>query len=346
MKQKLLYMLVVSSVLLVGCGSQNKEVVEESSTPVASSDIPESAVGEYPIVIDNAFGQTVINEKPVNIVSISWGNQDVPLALGVAPVGVSKANFGLLDANGLSPWTAHEYENLGTTPITFDETDGLDFEAINDANPDVILAAYSGITKEDYDMLSQIAPVVAYKNSPWQTSWREQIELNSKGIGMEAEGLELISSLETLIAEKVANYPTLNGKTVAFMYFNPADLGNFYVYTPIDPRVSYLEDLGMVVPQNIIDLGKNSSEFAIKVSAEYIEELNDVDLIVTYGDTALLDALKNDKLLGTVPAIKNGSVAIIDVNSAVGGGTTPSALSIPYTIDGYLKLLSDALGQE
>ena len=41
----------------------------------------------------------------------------------------------------------------------------LDFEAISDANPDVILAAYSGITQEEYDTLSEIAPVVAYQTS-------------------------------------------------------------------------------------------------------------------------------------------------------------------------------------
>ncbi len=344
MKLKVLSIMLLSAVLVTGCGSKNTESIEDSSTAVSTA-TSESSTEEYPIVIDHAFGQTVINEKPTNIVTIAWGNQDVPLALGVAPVGVSRATFGQLDENGLSPWTAEAFTNLGVTPVTFDETDGLDFEAINNTNPDVILASYSGITKEDYDMLSQIAPVVAYVESPWQTSWREQIALSSKGIGREKDGEELITSLETLITDKIAQYPNLKGKSVVFAYFNPADLGSFYVYMPIDPRVSYLEDLGMVIPQNITDLGKDSNEFMVKLSAEYIEELQNVDLIITYGDEELLKALQNDKLLSTVPSIKNGSVALIDVNSAIGGGTTPSALSIPYTIDDYLKLLSDALGQ-
>ena len=42
--------------------------------------------------------------------------------------------------------------------MLFDETDGIDFEAVADTDPDVILAAYSGLTQEDYDTLSEIAP--------------------------------------------------------------------------------------------------------------------------------------------------------------------------------------------
>ena len=51
--------------------------------------------------------------------------------------------------------------------------DGLDYEAISDSNPDIILAAYSGITQEEYDLLSEIAPVVAYPENAWQTLWRD-----------------------------------------------------------------------------------------------------------------------------------------------------------------------------
>ena len=50
--------------------------------------------------------------------------------------------------------------------MLFDETDGIDFEAVADTEPDVILAGYSGLTQEDYDTLSEIAPVVAYPEAP------------------------------------------------------------------------------------------------------------------------------------------------------------------------------------
>ena len=37
----------------------------------------------------------------------------------------------------------------------------------------MILAPYSGITEEQYELLSEIAPTVAYPDEPWTTPWRE-----------------------------------------------------------------------------------------------------------------------------------------------------------------------------
>lgn len=145
--------------------------------------------------------------------TVQWANHDVALALGVVPVGFSAANFGVQDDSGLLPWTKEKLDELGVTdPNVFMDTDGLDFEAISDAKPDVILASYSGITQEDYDLLTQIAPVVAYPTAPWATTWREQVELNSKGMGMEEEGKQLIADVEKMIAEKLEAYPQIDGK--------------------------------------------------------------------------------------------------------------------------------------
>ena len=44
-------------------------------------------------------------------------------------------------------WTNEAFASLGVDePNVFDDTDGLDFEAINNAEPDVILAVYSSAT--------------------------------------------------------------------------------------------------------------------------------------------------------------------------------------------------------
>lgn len=49
------------------------------------------------MTIKHAYGETIIESEPKNIATISWWNQDVPLALGIVPVGVSKANYGKSD---------------------------------------------------------------------------------------------------------------------------------------------------------------------------------------------------------------------------------------------------------
>lgn len=338
---------IALAISLAGCSNpdtssngQNNATPSEVTGEIPSND---EVSAEYPITIKHAFGETVIEKKPERIASISWGNQDVPLALGVVPVGVSKANYGVIDDSGLLPWTKEAFNNLDVeNPALFNDTDGLDYEAISDSQPDVILAAYSGITQEEYALLSEIAPVVAYPSLAWQTYWREQIIMDAMGMGMKAEGEQLVAELDDLIAEKTSEYTQIKGKKTAFFYFNPSDLGKFYIYLPTDPRAAYLTDLGMEFPESVLNLSESSESFAIEVSAENVDILDDLDIIIAYGDTALFEALHADPLLGTVPAIKRGSVVLINDGTPLAASGTPSALSIPATIDEYLKLIGEA----
>lgn len=336
---------------LTGCAGQSPDYTEKeaSNTPAVSeteADITPSAdetEAEYPITIQHAFGETIIENKPERVATISWGNQDTPLALGVIPVGISEANYGVTDGSGLLPWTKAAFEELGVAdPVLFKDTAGLDYEAISDVQPDVILAAYSGITQEEYDLLSQIAPVVAYPSQAWQTYWRDQIIMDAAGMGMRTEGEELVAGLENLISEKNSAYPQLQGKTAAFFYFNPSDLGNFYIYLPTDPRAAYLTDLGMAFPESVTALADDSASFALQLSAENADALQDIDIIIAYGSDDLLAALQADALLGTIPAIERGSVALIEDGTPLAASGTPSALSIPATIDEYLSLIGEA----
>ncbi|WP_077611294.1 iron-siderophore ABC transporter substrate-binding protein [Clostridium sp. Marseille-P2415] len=323
-----------------GKSGNHEAAVEDTAAAPASSN---EAEREYPITIKHAFGETVIESKPERIATISWGNQDVPLALGVTPAGISEANYGVTDGSGLLPWTAEGFKNLGVeNPVLFHDTDGLDYEAISDVQPDVILASYSGITEEEYDMLSEIAPVVAYPALPWQTSWRDQIIMDAAGMGMKAEGEKLISGLEKLIADKTAAYPQIAGKKAAFFYFNPSDLGKFYIYLFTDPRAAYLTDLGMKVPDSVNRLEESSASFSVEISAENADVLDDIDIIIAYGDGSLLEALQADPLIGTIPAVKRGFVVLIPEGTPLAASGNPSALSIPATIDEYLSLIGEA----
>lgn len=340
MKLKKLSMTILACAVLVtgltGCASTAEKNKEESKVEQSSS-------VAYPITVKHAYGETVIEEEPKNVATISWGNLDTPLALGIVPVGVSKANYGETDENGLLPWTGEKYKELGVDkPVVFDDVDGLDYEAISNAEPDVILAAYSGLTQEEYDLLSKIAPVVAYPEFAWQTYWRDQITTNATALGKKTEGEALVADLDKLIEEKTSEHASIKGKTVAFCYFSPADLGKFYIYTTTDPRADYLIDLGMVEAESVKTIVGDSNSFAIEISAENIDQLTDVDIIVAYGNDELLKQLQADSLLGTLPAIKNGAVAIIEDGSALSASATPSALSIPATIDEYLEIIGKA----
>ncbi|KGR91716.1 iron ABC transporter permease [Ureibacillus massiliensis 4400831 = CIP 108448 = CCUG 49529] len=346
-KKSFLLMLTLSIIAifaLVGCSSQSSSKPEENEQATPSTETEKETDSQYPITIKHALGDAVIKSKPERIVTIQWANHDIALALGVVPVGFSAANFGVQDDSGLLPWTKEKLDELGVTdPNVFQDTDGLDFEAISDANPDVILAAYSGITAEDYELLSQIAPVVAYPTAPWATTWREQVLLNATGMGMKEEGEQLIKDTENLIEEKLSAYPQIKGKKVVWVNFSAKDLSQLHIYTPIDSRGAFLKELGLTYPESITELITDPTSYSLKLSAENVEALFDADIIVGYGDEALYETIKADPLLGKIPAVKRGSVAFITSDTPLVAAGTPNPLSIAYTMDEYLELIGGAI---
>ncbi|WP_079524231.1 iron-siderophore ABC transporter substrate-binding protein [Solibacillus isronensis] len=340
----LMAMLFVAMGLLVvaGCSDKETSTDEKNSNETTGSSNSEDSATQYPIVIKHALGETVIEEKPERVASVAWANHDVALALGVVPVGFSAANYGVQDESGMLPWTAEKLKELGEeNPNIYQDTDGIDFEAISDSNPDVILAAYSGLTQEEYDTLSEIAPVVAYPETPWVITWRDQILYNAKGMGMEEEGKQLIADTEKLIQDKANEFPEIKGKKAAFGMFNATDLSKFYIYTPADPRGELLEELGMEYPESIKAQVQDESSFYIELSAENADALNDAEILIAYGDDNTLKALQADPILGKVPAIKNGTVLIIPDNTPLAAAGNPNPLSIQYTIDEYVTLISE-----
>ncbi len=266
----------------------------------------------------------------------------MPLALGVVPVGFARANFGDDDGDGLLPWVASQLQALGAEPpALFDEGDGIDFEAVAAVRPDVILAAYSGLSQADYDTLSQIAPVVAYPQAPWSTDWRDMIRLNSRAMGRAAEGDALIARLEGEIADAAAANPVLAGKTAMFVtHINPLDLSTINFYTANDTRVKFFEDLGLASPRSVRDASR-TGQFSGSISAERVDLFDDVDIVVTYGDPAAIEQVKANALIKTLPAIRNGAVIGLG-RDPLGTAANPTPLSIPYVLDSYVKLLAEA----
>ncbi len=184
-----------------------------------------SADGAFPVTIEHAYGETTIESQPERIATVAWANHEVPLALGVVPVGMSKATWGDDDGDGVLPWVEDALEELGAeTPVLFDETDGIDFEAVADTAPDVILAAYSGLTQEEYDTLSKIAPVVAYPDVAWGTSYEDMIRLNSAAIGLADEGDQLIEDLHAEVEAALADLPRACRLEAALLLHRPGRL--------------------------------------------------------------------------------------------------------------------------
>jgi iron complex transport system substrate-binding protein len=316
-----------------------------SSAPQSSSTTGGNPASDdaFPVTVEHIYGETTITEKPERVATVAWANHEVPLALGIVPVGMSKAAWGDDDDNGVLPWVEEKLDELGAeTPVLFDETDGIDYEAVADTEPDVILAAYSGLTQEEYDTLSKIAPVIAYPEVAWGTSVNDMIEMDSKALGLEDEGKALIKQLDADAQKALEANSVLKDKKVLFSYIDPTDLSQIGYYTAIDTRPGYLHGLGLPFP-SIVEENKDSNEFYLTVSSEEAQKFDDVDLFITYGDESIIPLLQADPLLSKIPAIAEGRIAILPDASPIAASANPSPLSIPWGLSDYFAILAAPL---
>jgi iron complex transport system substrate-binding protein len=306
-----------------------------------------AASSQFPVTIKHAFGETTIEQQPKRVVTVSWVNDDVAIALGVVPVGVPKNEWGGNDL-GSTPWKDAALEELGASfgsekaPAQFSEADGVNFTEIAKLNPDVILGAYSGLKEEDYKKLSEIAPVVAYPEIAYGTPWQETTSMIGTALGKEAEATKLIADTEATIKDKVSEYPQLAGKTYIYGNLEPAKSDGVNVYTANDNRPRFLESLGMKLAPVVEENSRDSSEFFIQWSAEKANELES-DIFVTWvPDASTAGSIQADPLLGQIPAIKSGALVADSDNTLTLSISASSPLSLPWSLDTFLPQLASA----
>ncbi|WP_159708918.1 iron-siderophore ABC transporter substrate-binding protein [Arthrobacter sp. 18067] len=323
---------------LTGCSTG-----PSTSAPASS----EAASAAFPVTIKNVFGETTIKEQPKRVVTVSWVNDDIAIALGVVPVGVPKNEWGNND-KGSTPWKDAALEKLGAgfgtdkAPVQFSEADGINFTEIAKLSPDVILAAYSGLEEADYKKLSEIAPVVAQPELAYGTPWQESTTLIGKALGKEAEAKKLIEDTETTVKDKVSKFPQIKDKTFIYGNLEPAKGDGANVYTAIDNRPRFLSEIGMKLAPVVEQNTKSTTEFFIPWSAEKANELES-DIFVTWvPDATTADAIKADPLLGQIPAIKKGALVADSDNTLTLSISASSPLSLPWALDTFLPQLGKA----
>ncbi|MEO5993347.1 MAG: iron-siderophore ABC transporter substrate-binding protein [Arthrobacter sp.] len=335
-------LLAAVGLVLTGCSTGPAATTAEAPA--------QSAGAAFPLTIKHAFGETTIKEQPQRVVTVSWVNDDVALALGVVPAGVPKNEWGG-NAQGSTPWKDAALNKLGAgfgsakAPAQYSEADGINFTEIAKLNPDVILGAYSGLTAEDYKKLSEIAPVVAQPEVAYGTSWQDSTAIIGKALGKEAEAAELIADTEATIQAKAAQYPQLAGKSFIYGNLEPAKGDGVNVYTANDNRPRFLSEIGMKLAPVVADNTQGSKEFFIPWSAEKANELTS-DLFVTWvPDAQTAESIKTDPLLGQIPAIKSGALVADSDNTLTLSISASSPLSLPWALDTFLPQLATAAGK-
>ena len=325
---------------LTACGSSGE----------GSGDDSAGSGGDFePVSISHALGTAEITEKPERVVTLGQGSAETALALGTVPVGTESYEWGA-DGTGQLPWIHEELETEGVAEedwpelLTPDDS-GVSAEAVAALAPDVILAPWSGITQEQYDALSEIAPTVAYPEKAWTIDWRDQITTVATALGEKDRARELIDGIGDDFAAVREEHPEFAEHDFAFVY-NQGASGDMGVFLPSEQRVAMVENLGLKIAPVVEDMkaqekeGTDSAPFSL----ENTDLLDDVDLLFTfYSDPSNREEMEKLSTYGSIPAVRDGAVVAPTDNSFVTGSSMVNPLTVPWAIDRYVPMIGDAI---
>ncbi|GAA4705080.1 iron-siderophore ABC transporter substrate-binding protein [Pseudonocardia yuanmonensis] len=262
-------LLLAGALVLTACGGSGGEQSGSESTA------PSGASGAFPAILTHKFGTTTVPAAPQRVVSLGYTDQDAILALGVVPVAIREFTGNKPSAT----WDWAQDRLQGRQPQVLPVGE-VSTEAVAALRPDLIIGISAGLTQEQYDTYSKIAPTVAQPAGfvDYGTPWQDATRLTGQALGKPAEADRLISDLEAKFAQVKAANPALQGKTVAGVRPSTADDASFFVWGSQDLRARFFEALGMTIPQEFDQLA--GSNFYATVSTEEISKLNAVDSIV------------------------------------------------------------------
>jgi len=321
---------LVLVLVLAACGVDEQAANE---APPGGSAAEEGSA--FPVSIEHKYGTTEITEEPKKVVTLGLSDQDAVLALGVKPVGA--IDWFKERPYGLWPWTKDLW---GTdTPEIVGERDDFNNEKILNLKPDLILALYSGMSKEQYDELSKIAPVVGQpKDFPdYGAPWQDMTRMAGQALGKADEVDQLIAGLDDKFAAVREEHPDWEGKTVAVV--DPFQPGQYAVFQKTDPKAVFMTEMGFVVPDAINEAAGDNN--AAEVSTER-GDLIDTDLLLFLtADPSAEARIKADPVYqGLKVAKENRAMFVPYAEPPIGAALSfNTVLSIPYALDEFVPLL-------
>jgi iron complex transport system substrate-binding protein len=305
------------------------------ASAAAQSPSAVAAGDAFPVTIAHRYGETTLDAAPERIVSVGLLEQDALLALGVTPVGTTEWFGGYEGA--LWPWAQDAL--TGEVPTVVGDAVAFDAEKIAALDPDVILALYSGLTQEQYDTLTAIAPVVAQPVDAidYGVSWQDLTRAVGQVVGKTAEADAIVADVEAQVAAVAVEHPEFQGATSIVA----TPWQGIFVYGPDDVRGRLLTSLGFRLPDGIVEA--TGAAFGGNLSEERADLL-DVDVII-WLDPASAEGELGGPVYASLPVHTEGREVFLDsFGDPLGGATSfVTALSLPFLLEGLVPQLAAAI---
>jgi iron complex transport system substrate-binding protein len=275
------------------------------------------------VSVSHKFGETKVPKNPTRVVTAGWNDQDFALALGVVPI-VTRAWF---DKYNNYPWVQ---EATGGKGVATMGGDGIDYEAVAAAKPDVILAIFESIDQPTYDRLSQIAPTVVQSGEypDEETPWNAQLLLTGKALGKDAEAQALLDEVNAKIDAARAANPAFAGK-VLVEDFGPEN-GGHYLIGKGDPRRALFDALGFEAQEATKDVSE--------------ENLSLLDRDVLFVNGATKEQVTASPVFARLAVVQSDRTLYTTFDSNLSGALSYSGpKALLYALDQLVPQLSNAV---
>lgn len=307
--------------LLSACGSEDEEA---------------SSSKDKTITVTHKYGSTEIEGTPKKVVTLGLSDQDAVLALGIKPAGC--VDWFKERPFGEWAWTKNKWGN--DKPEIVGERDEYNTEKIAELEPDLIIAQYSGMKKEQYETLSELAPVVAQPKGyeDYQAPWQVMTRQIGKSLGKKSKAQQLIDDIDASFQQIRDEHPAWDGLTIAVG--EPYEAGTYTAFSPEDPKVAFFTEMGFTTSKKYDDaLG---SETLVDLSYERIDVM-DADRAVWLGTDDSLEELKSEALYQQTSVHQDGRDLFVpyydpDIGAALSFSTV---LSLQYAIDEVVPMLEE-----
>lgn len=308
---------------------------DESDAPVPTA----SPTPAFPTTVEHVYGQTVVKAEPRRIVVVGYTEQDVLLALGVAPIATTQ---WIGDAPyAVYPWAV---DKLGDAkPTVLESVEGLPIEEITKLKPDLIIGTNAGLSRADYDELTKIAPTIpnsGASGNDYYESWPTQTVLVGQAVGKLDQARKLVDDLTQRYADAAAAHPQWDKVTAGFVQA-PYDDGSVIAW-PTGLGTDFLTDLGFVIPASF-DKFVSKDVAQAQIPGKNATVLNDAKVLVWSTDVEGDGTdIQRDKILGTLDAVKDGR-SIYTGELLTSAIYFNSILSLPFVLDQLVPQLEKVL---
>ncbi|MBT3149523.1 iron-siderophore ABC transporter substrate-binding protein [Streptomyces sp. CHD11] len=326
---------VVAALALTACGGGTDSSSSGPDSPSPAGGGAGSAA--FPVTVEHKYGSTTIEEEPEKVVTLGLSDQDAVLALGVRPVGA--VDWFKEKPYGKWPWTRELWGS--DTPEIVGERDEYNMEKIAALQPDLVIAQYSGMKKEQYDTLSKFTKVVAQPRDypDYGAPWQEMTRQVGTSLGKDEQAEKLIEDIDARFGEVRDANPRFGSLTLAVA--DSFEAGKYSAFTATDPKAIFFKELGFQSKPEIDKLAKPGWNVA-ELSAEKLNVLDVDRLVWVTSGTDADDRIKAEPLYRKLKVSQDKRDLFVpyqdpDIGAAFSFNTV---LSIPYAIEEITPLLT------